>query len=578
MIKAIWSDAPGFRKVEFKPDFNVIVAEPTKESTAKDSRNGLGKSSLVEVIHFLLGSSGLNIVKGSPAEDWTFFGLFVFDHKPIVVSRSQRKPSRIGFDSGDISAFEAMGFVFTHEEGSRYLQVGSWVSLLGSMSFDLPLERESYGPSFRSLIAYFIRRGKDAFTSPFSHNRKQATWDIQVNNAYLLELDWRDAKAAQELRDRAHAIQTIQGADLGIVTDYFGKRGELEVERVQLESEIAAITSQLSSFEVAPQYVHLEENADALTSEINDLANRNYSARLILSDYEETLVSEVQQPYLNVEDIYREVGLTFQEGFRRELGDVRRFHAELIANRKAYLKSEIARLGHEIAGRDKRIQDLDLRRATYLRALEVNKALEHYTAMRTELDETKNRLAKVQARLDALSEVEESKAQLKIDIEMARQATLQHYSERRRERDRAVSLFSEASERLYESPGKLLINVGRDSGYTFDYEIERKGSGGYASGAVFCYDMTLAQLWSHRGLSVLVHDSILFDPLDERQTAHSLVFAAERSRIAGFQYICAINTDRIPSRELLKGLSLEDYIVLHLTDSSPAGGLFGVRF
>jgi uncharacterized protein YydD (DUF2326 family) len=127
-------------------------------------------------------------------------------------------------------------------------------------------------------------------------------------------------------------------------------------------------------------------------------------------------------------------------------------------------------------------------------------------------------------------------------------------------------------------PGKLIINVGKDSGYTFDYEIERKGSGGYASGAVFCYDMALAQLWANFGLNVLVHDSILFEPLDERQTAHSLTFAEERCRTAGFQYICAINTDRIPKRELLGSLQLDDYIVLHLTDAKPEGSLFGLRF
>src|SRR5580693_5426941 len=52
------SNQPSFREVEFKPGFNVILAERTKDATKKDSRNGLGKSTLIEIISFCLGSKG----------------------------------------------------------------------------------------------------------------------------------------------------------------------------------------------------------------------------------------------------------------------------------------------------------------------------------------------------------------------------------------------------------------------------------------------------------------------------------------------------------------------------------------
>ena len=55
MIHSVTADRPSFKTVELKPGFNVILAERTKESTKKDSRNGLGKSTLIEIIHFCLG-------------------------------------------------------------------------------------------------------------------------------------------------------------------------------------------------------------------------------------------------------------------------------------------------------------------------------------------------------------------------------------------------------------------------------------------------------------------------------------------------------------------------------------------
>jgi uncharacterized protein YydD (DUF2326 family) len=56
MIRKVSANQSSFRTVEFNPGFNIVIAERTKESTRKDSRNGLGKTTLVEIIDFCLGS------------------------------------------------------------------------------------------------------------------------------------------------------------------------------------------------------------------------------------------------------------------------------------------------------------------------------------------------------------------------------------------------------------------------------------------------------------------------------------------------------------------------------------------
>lgn len=72
MIYSIKSNKLSFKKIEFKPGFNVILAERTKESTKKDSRNGLGKSTLIEVIHFCLGASKGETLSKKEMEGWSF--------------------------------------------------------------------------------------------------------------------------------------------------------------------------------------------------------------------------------------------------------------------------------------------------------------------------------------------------------------------------------------------------------------------------------------------------------------------------------------------------------------------------
>src|SRR5579863_3675833 len=56
MIYEITSSLPTFRTVALRPGFNIILADKTKTSTKDDSRNGVGKSTLIEIIHFCLGS------------------------------------------------------------------------------------------------------------------------------------------------------------------------------------------------------------------------------------------------------------------------------------------------------------------------------------------------------------------------------------------------------------------------------------------------------------------------------------------------------------------------------------------
>jgi len=56
MIHRVSSSDPRFRTVHLSAGLNIVLAERTDGSSDKDSRNGLGKTSLIEIIHFCLGA------------------------------------------------------------------------------------------------------------------------------------------------------------------------------------------------------------------------------------------------------------------------------------------------------------------------------------------------------------------------------------------------------------------------------------------------------------------------------------------------------------------------------------------
>ena len=125
----------------------------------------------------------------------------------------------------------------------------------------------------------------------------------------------------------------------------------------------------------------------------------------------------------------------------------------------------------------------------------------------------------------------------------------------------------------------LVVDVA-NTGFDFDVDILRADSQGINSMKIFCYDLMLAQLWASQRPSprLLMHDSTIFDGVDERQIAQSLELAQLEADRNGFQYICALNSDALPSSEFSPDFDLESFVRLRLTDASEEGGLLGIRY
>ena len=87
MIVAVRCNMPSFRAVEFDQGFNVVLADRTKESISTDSRNGLGKTTLIEIIHFCLGSHtrGNQGLVATHLKGWSFSLEMRIDGREFIV-------------------------------------------------------------------------------------------------------------------------------------------------------------------------------------------------------------------------------------------------------------------------------------------------------------------------------------------------------------------------------------------------------------------------------------------------------------------------------------------------------------
>ena len=74
MIRELKSDLESFKTLTFGPGLNVILADKSPDATDLQSRNGAGKTSLVELVHFLFGADAKpqSIFRSEALSEWTF--------------------------------------------------------------------------------------------------------------------------------------------------------------------------------------------------------------------------------------------------------------------------------------------------------------------------------------------------------------------------------------------------------------------------------------------------------------------------------------------------------------------------
>ena len=102
MIRRVFADRPTFRALKLQGGLNLVIADVTPNSEARDTRNGVGKTSLLEIIHYCLGGTLRkgDTLKEPALTDWTFS--VELDLGPAVVTVSRRVgATSVTLDGGD---------------------------------------------------------------------------------------------------------------------------------------------------------------------------------------------------------------------------------------------------------------------------------------------------------------------------------------------------------------------------------------------------------------------------------------------------------------------------------------------
>lgn len=580
MIHRVFSDLPTFKNLTFRVGLNVLLAQKSPGATERQTRNRAGKTSFVEIVHFLLGgNTGPDSVFRTAALAPFKFGIELdLRGQTVTAERTGSSAAKLELHAADTS-----GWPVAPAMGHATLSNPDWRTVLGVLFFGLPPSEDdgAAAPTFRSLFAYFARRqAAGAFVTPEKQSAMQQLGDQQMALMYLLGLDWTIARGWHVVRERERTLKELKNAaGAGIFGEVIGTVAELRTQLTVAEAAAHQLRTRLENFRVLPEYESFEREASQLTGEINDFANDNTADRQLVRELERSLSAEMPPPLTELERLYADAGVALPGVALRRFDEVRTFHESIIRNRREYLGGEKDAAESRIAAREEKKGRLVERRVEIMRVLSTGGALQQFSQLQGELNRREAEVESLRQRFQAAQTLEGTKTELEIERAGLLRRLRQDFNEQEGLLRDAILAFEEASSSLYESAGSLNPRE-TDNGPVFDIRMQGDRSRGIKQMQIFCFDMMMMQLCAKRGTGpgFLIHDSHLFDGVDGRQIAAALEVGAKTAEKFGFQYIVTMNEDDA-FKETRTGFDLSQYLLpIRLTDASENGGLFGIRF
>lgn len=566
-LVSLGANKDSFKKVSFNPfGVSLIVGRQHEKAEKKKSLtyNGVGKSLLIYLINFCLGSKENEDLK-IKLSGWQFYLEFELDGEPFTVQRETLNQSKVILNGTEISLDK-----FRNWLGERAFYLSEEVPFL----------------KFRALISQFLRAKKETYFDALQLAGREKPYQTLIRSSYLLGLDILLVQNKHDKKmelDRINSIKKNLEKDASF-RDSFSDSETLTIEISSLKDEIESLNSKLDSFQIAENYSLQEEKAARQRAELKIARNQQFLFKEQINNIDQSLSIRHE---LNPDDIYKmyeEVKLVFPDKVKKTFGDVANFHNTLVTQRNARLTNEKIRLAKSLENLLGEIGATEKQLSATIKFLKDHGALSEYESILKSLAEKKARFESL-TRLSALKDEYKNKAyEIKKELEAENQKASAYLTTIVDHIENVSRQFRTYTKRIYPDKSSGIAVTNNDGDNQIRFNIEAKiisdSSDGINECKIFCYDLALAKLKLNHKVGFVCHDSRLYADIDPRQRAELFKIANEEAIKNKIQYIATINEDQIDG---MKGWFEDDEFqsifqlkkVLELTDESSAHKLLG---
>lgn len=557
------SDHTSFKTINFNPcGLTLIVGARSKKG---QTYNGVGKSLIVEILHFCLGANK-NDEFETKIPQWEFILEMEVAGERHLVSRNTSKQS----------------IVYLDQVETKLAAFNQWLEL---KLFNIP--DGVRGLSHRALIPRFLRRGQKQYIDPREAD-DFTPYDVLVRNAFLLGLDVELIERKYALRAEIKSLQDLRKnfKNDSLLKEFYSGGRDADIQLNHIDKQLEELSKARDGFVVAENYYELQKSADVLAAAIESDKNEIFLGQSALENISRSMTEQPDLPLERVKALYGEMTSVFRADALKRLDDVADFHKRLLENRLARLSQEKLRILSVVSSLEKGLQTKQGGLNDQLRILGQATALDQYTAVVNQIatltgDAQKLRDYKA-IQLEYSNRVADLEGQLSEEVIH----TNAYLEDTKQVRERNFSVFSRYVERFYpKAPAGITLHNDDGSNQTrfkLEVRVENDSSDGINEVRIFCYDLTLLTLHLGHKIDFIFHDSRLFANMDVRQRATLFRTAHEVANKLDCQYIATLNPDTISgmdsefTAEEMNDV-IERNIVLRLKDDSPASKLLGVQ-
>lgn len=571
----VWLSANkySFHDIKFKKGINYIVGKKFDNEIfdKKSTYNGVGKSLIIELIHFCLGSNKITSFEEN-LNEWEFILQFEAKGSQHTVIRSCKNQNDIYLD----------GEVY----GLNKFKLKAM-----ELIFDFSSETAISEITFRTLISRFIRRNRASYTSYKSYVKQESEYSSLINNSYLLGLDVGLIEAKKDNRKKEEALKKTQATlkQDSIVKQYFQNNDDTDLQILEIKDKIAEYEQTIKEYRIAENYNDLEEEATQLQTKRRELENKRVLLQKRLNSIKKGLKLSPNLTLNEVSQMYEEANVLFPSNVLKRLEEVTTFHDQLISVRKNRLLQQQKETSEKIEILTKEITSKGHQYDEILKTLDTHGALDEYNAVIQRKGELERQYQKLSEYREMLSEIELELSKTKEIFEKENTDTLKYIHDNQNLIDNIRGTFRGLAKQFYnDKPSGIEIKLNSgDNQKRFNIEAKIVGdsSDGINEVTIFCFDLTLLLL-RNTEIRMIFHDSRLLANMDPRQRLALLEVLENEigySDNSEFQYIVSLNQDMITSlkdviKEEYEAVSqlITDNTILELTDESSETKLLGM--
>jgi uncharacterized protein YydD (DUF2326 family) len=562
-----------FHTVTFNWKGISIIRARQKSKNIRKTYNSVGKSLLIALIHFCLGSNK-NKEFENKLPEWEFSLDFEIDGVTYTAVRNTSNQEIIQLDNKE----------YKPKEYNQYL---------GQKLFHNRDENIKY-LSFRSLISRFIRPKRSSYVSYDTfiiEEQKVGGYPNLLNNSYLLGLDIEKVDKKYRLKDQFDDIKTKKSniENDPIMKGFFkidGDIKDIEIEIEFLEDRVRKLEKNISEFKVSEDYDQIRKEADEISSSLKAYKNKATALKNATRNIEKSLKIQPDISTRKITALYQEAEYGIRESIVKKLEEVENFNKKLLDNRKSRLIEEKKKIEAQLEDVDRIISRLGKQEDEKLYLLKATGSLEEYAKLNEELSNYKVKLGKIKEYKELLAEYENKIEEIKKEFIDENIETNKYLKDSEPVRKRNIQIFKSFAEQFYENKkaGIEIRNNTSENRLRYDIRASIDSDTGDGVGYVklFCFDWTLLKAQHNHEVKFIFHDSRLLSEIDPRQVATLFQVAYKNAEENNFQYFISANQkdldsikDKISPGEYEK--IIERNVILDLTDESDESKLLGIQ-